>query len=65
VDATNDEYIPGFDPECKAPQKAFIPWRVVEEVADGMTSTMIDETTAKKLIAERELAYKYNEGFVE
>ena len=63
---TNDEFIPGHDPAYLEPKVPFIPWAAVEEAAfRGIESATIDTATAKKLIAERELAYMYNEGFVE
>jgi len=66
MQATNEEYIPGADTPDKAPTKPFVSWATVEEAAKHEVSLpTIDWQVAKKLIAERELAYKYNEGNLE
>jgi len=66
VEATNEEYIPGADSADKAPKAPYVPWAMIEEAAKEKVSLPhIDWKVAEKLIAERELAYKYNEGYVE
>ncbi len=56
----NEDYIPGWD---AAPKKVMPPWEVIERAARGDISacTQIDQGAAKKLVEERELAYRYNE----
>ena len=64
--ATNEEFIAGVDPPDKAPTNPYVPWVMVEEAAkEEADLPAIDWQVAKKLIAERELAYKYNEGHLE
>jgi hypothetical protein len=60
----NEEFIAGWDGADKNPKKPFVPWAIVEQAAQGMTTQEIDAATAQKMIAERELAYKYNEGYL-
>ena len=57
----NEDFIPGWDKAEKAKPRP--PWEVIERAAKGDVSacTVIDQGAAKKLVEERELAYRFNE----
>jgi len=56
----NEDFIPGWDTPAT---RTNVPWEIIERAAKGDVSacTAIDRGAAKKLVEERELAYRFNE----